>query len=147
MEKGTSAEILAKKFNCSKATIFRTLHKLGYYYHKKPNYNEVIELFNKGKTYLEISILTKIPQWTIERFFQKNNIRKRKIYINHRKDFDIENIKKDYENQVSIQDICKKYNITPTTFYRVKSKYNIETRLQIYYKKSNKKCNDYPKGE
>ena len=49
-----------------------------------------------------------------------------------REDFSIQDIRRDYDAQMTIDAICQKYNITHTTFYRIKKQYDFPTRKQIY---------------
>lgn len=129
---GIIAEEIAKEFNCNKATIFRTLHKLGFYYHKQPNEKEIKNLVLSNKTYKEISGITGIPIWTVERFCQKNNISKRNKYVKYRKDFNEKDVIFDYISNVKIKDICEKYNINEKTIYNIKKRNNIPNRPQVY---------------
>lgn len=125
---GLGAEEIAKEFNCNKATIFRTLHKLGFYYRKKPDEKTLKELVKQGYTYNEISNIMRIPDWTIERYAAKYGITKYKKRCCNRENFDYGGLKKDYYEGIDIKDICKKYDITKTTFYRIKKKMAMENR-------------------
>lgn len=131
-KEGFSAIKLAKEFNCHKATIYRTLHKLGFYYNEKPNINEVKKLVSEGKTNKEIAKILNSKEWTIRRMLRKFNIRRRNIYITKRKYFDYKSLIADYMNNMRIDEICKKYKINSKTLYRVKKEFNIPTRPQVY---------------
>jgi len=64
-EAGMPAQEIADRFNVNKATIFRTLHKLDFYYHA--NHDEIKELFNSGLTNIEIGKLLKCDPLTVTR--------------------------------------------------------------------------------
>ncbi len=49
---------------------------------------------------------------TITRILRKNDIRFHKERIDMRESFDVEAIRVDYENQMTIKDICTKYDIS-----------------------------------
>lgn len=128
---GVSALNLAEYYGVNKATIYRTLHKLGFYYYEVDE--EAIVLAAKaGLRQAEIAEAHGIDKMTVQRILRKNNLRFRKQRIDMREDFPIEEIRKDYNSQISIESICKKYNITKTTFYRIKKQYEFTTRKQIY---------------
>ena len=127
---GLTAEELANEFNCSKATILRTLHKKGLFYYKKLNKETLVALFNQGLAYKEIANQMDIPDWTVERYCKRWGLKRNKRI--DEKLFDYEQLEEDYKNNISIQEICEKYNIGRTTFYRIKSKLGLETRPQVY---------------
>lgn len=129
---GCPATQLAKEFNCNVATIYRTLHKLNFYYNKRPNIKQIEVLVREGKTNKEIAEIVHSKEWTINRMLKKYNIRRRKVYINKRKSFDYESLINDYVNNMKICDICDKYQINEKTIHDIRRKFNIPIRPQIY---------------
>lgn len=132
---GISAKELAKKFNVHKATIYRTLHKLGFYYYK--NDKQILDLVNQGLSNKDISLQLNIDEYSVSRCLTRNNKRKHRIPLNKRENFDYEGLFNDYNNQMPIKNICEKYDISETVLNRVRAKYGIKTRPQIYYKRCN----------
>ena len=128
---GVSASTLAKQYNVNKATIFRTSHKLGFYYYAIDE-QKVIQLACGGMPQTQIAKLLNINTMTVTRILRKNNISFNRARIGTREDFNIEAIREDYINQMTISQICQKYNISKTTFYRTKKTYSFDTRIQIY---------------
>lgn len=130
-KKGDTARDIAKEYGVSYATVLRTLHNEGIWA-IETDYNRIISLFQSGLTYGEIADIMGIDSATVARHLHKNGIRRRKAYMSKRNDFDYVAFSKDYEQQMPIADICKKYNITKTTFYRIKDKLGIKNRPQVY---------------
>lgn len=128
---GTSASELAEYYGVNKATIYRTIHKLGFYYYEVDE-EAIISAAKLGLRQADIAQEYGIDKMTVQRILRKNNVRFHKQRIDMREDFSVEDLRKDYESQMSIEAICKKYNITKTTFYRIKKQYEFSTRKQIY---------------
>ncbi len=128
---GTSAVELAKYYGVNKATIYRTIHKLGFYYYEVDE-DAIISAAKSGLRQADIAKEYGIDKMTVQRILRKNNVRFHKQRIDMREDFPIEDIRRDYDSQIPIESICKKYNITKTTFYRLKKQYDFSTRKQIY---------------
>lgn len=120
------AKTLAALYKVNKATIFRTLHKLGFYYYK--NEPEILKLFELGLTNKDIANKLNCNIATVSRVLLKHNKRQRRIPINKRTDFDYNGLFKDYNNQMPIKDICEKYDIAETTFRRIQEKFGIKNR-------------------
>lgn len=123
-KQGIKAETLAKEYGVCKATIFRTIHDSGYYVRQDPsgcNKENLQSLVEKGLTNLEIANLLGMKQWTIARRLRKYGIRRKRTFINHRPDFDYLGFAKDYRLQMPVKDICTKYNISNSTYQRIKS--------------------------
>lgn len=123
---GTGAQELAELFGVNKATIFRTLHKLGFYYRANPN--EVLRLAQEGKTYKEISELIKCNPTTVQRILHRKGIRRRRIRLKDREDFDYDAMFLDYANGTSVKEISIKYDISETSFHRVRKSKGIPVR-------------------
>ena len=134
---GMSVQELADRFGVHKATISRTLHKLGFYFYGSHE-QEILELGSQGKTNKEIASLLGIHKETVSRCLKNNNMRKHRVPLNKRENFDYESLLRDYENQVPIDDILVKYDISKTTLARLRKQFGIEARKQIYYKKGEK---------
>lgn len=128
---GIPATDLAEYYGVNKATIYRTIHKLGFYYYELEE-DAIIEAAQMGKHQKDIAEEFGINKMTVQRILRRHNVRFHKERIDMRKDFSVEAIRKDYEQQMAIASICEKYNITKTTFYRIKEKYSFSTRKQIY---------------
>lgn len=127
---GMKAEDIAKQLNVHKATVFRTLHKLGFYYHASQE--DILDLAEQGLSNKEIATMLGIHSATISRALNRADKRKHANPIKSRVDFDYEGLKADYYNQLSITTICEKYHITRTTFYRLKTQLSLKSRPQIY---------------
>lgn len=125
---GSSADSLAKRFNVNKATIFRTLHKLGFYYHVDPD--KVLELAESGKSNKEISDILGCHVYTVSRILRKKNRSKHRLPLEKREIFDYNGLFADYRNQMPIPEICKKYDISETVLNRERKKYGIEARTR-----------------
>lgn len=133
---GIDSKQLAKKFGVDYITVLRTLHKLGFYYHDFGiNVKDVIRLVADGKTNVEISEIYGCHPGTISRFLDKNNIRKHNVPSTKREDIDFEKLFVDYNDQMPIKEICKKYNISESAFNRLRNECGISARKQIYMSK------------
>lgn len=131
----TMAEI-AKIFNVDKMTIQRLLRHLNFYY--RPDQNKIIELAKSGLSNRKIAEIIGCHVHTVSRALNRKNCRKRRVPIRCR-DINYDELKADYYNQMTIDDICEKYDISKTTFYRVKKEQNIASRPQIYKSKKQTK--------
>lgn len=127
---GMKPDELALMFNVHKATVLRTLHKLGFRY--RPDQTKIVKLASAGMSNKDIAMIIGCNTETVSRALKRANARKHRIPTKLRDSFDTEEIKNDYENQMAITEICKKYNISSTTFYRIKSKCHFKSRPQIY---------------
>lgn len=125
-QEGYKAQEIADKFQVNKATIFRTLHKLGFYYHI--NQEEVLELREQGYSNIEIGELLNCDPHTVTRRLQKENIRKHRIPLNKRINFDYQGLFNDYQKNMPISEICDKYNLSKTVLWRVLQEHNISKR-------------------
>lgn len=131
---GCTAIELADRFNVHQATILRTLHKLGFYYYRKDN--EIINLAERGLSNKDIADVLNIHPETVSRCLARNNKRKHRLPLNKRADFDYNGLFLDYQNQMPINLICDKYDISETTLGKLRKKYKVETRKQIYKSKT-----------
>ena len=125
----TSIEI-ADIYGVNKATVLRFLHKSGFRYYGA-DVEKIKEMVCLGKTNKDIAKEIGIDKVSVSRILHRNGIRKHKIPVACRKDFDYESLKTDYENQIPIDDICEKYDISRTTFYRIRKNMNFEKREKI----------------
>lgn len=139
-QSGVSAEELAKKFNVHTATIHRTLHKLGFYYHV--NQEEIIQLYNDGLSNQEIADKLGCHKYTVIRALKKHGISRRNQRLDKRIDFDFESMFSDYANQMPIDELCEKYNVTKSVFNRARHEHRIERRKQIYKTKKDNTCQE-----
>ena len=115
---GKGSKEIANILGCHKATVLRTLHKIGFYYHDDVDIKLIEKLFREHKTYKEIVEITGIPLWTIQRRAVKYGINKRKNYLKYLDN--LEKIKKDIKNKKTIRYIMKKYHISRETIKKIK---------------------------
>lgn len=134
-QSGVCAKELAEIFDVSVATILRTLHKLGFYY--RVDQDEIMKLVDGGYSNQEISDMLGCHKYTVSRTLKKHSKPRRKKRLDKREDFDFESMFNDYAEQIPIDELCKKYDITKSTFARARHKYGIPTRKQVYKKKNN----------
>ena len=123
---GYKAQDLAEIFNVCKTTIFRTLHKLNFYYHI--DQNELRALYNEGLSNKEIAEILNCDPDTITRRMQKEGIRKHRIPLNKRENFNYQSMFNDYTNGMIIKDICDKYDLSESVFRRTLKEFNIPNR-------------------
>lgn len=135
-KQGINSKEIAKKLNCNNTTVLRTLHKLGFTYYGKITKETLLNLVLEGKSNQEIADFFNVDKITITRHLDKYGLNKYNKKLNYRDDFDLQELINDYYNQMSISDICKKYTLTKTTFYRIKTNNNLKTRPQIYKTKT-----------
>lgn len=114
---GMCAQELADKFGVNKATVFRTLHKLGFYYHADPD--DVIRLADEGKTYQEIADLLGCHKASVMRKLHQRGIRRRRVRIDKRTDFDFDGMFFDIENGTPVNEISQKYDISESSIHRI----------------------------
>lgn len=127
---GANATEIANKFGVNTATIFRTLDRLGFKF-INTDHGKIISMFEEGVSYKQIAEAVGVDLATVQRHLRADGLRRRKVYTNKRHNFDYESLKNDYNNQMAIADICDKYSITTTTFYRIKDKLSLQTRPHI----------------
>lgn len=130
-QSGINANELAEYYGVNKATIYRTLHKLGFYYNDIDE-DAVVEAAISGTRQEDIAKSFGVNKMTVQRILRKRDVHFHKPRIDMREKFSIEDIRKDYDAQMSIESICKKFDISKTTFYRIKKQYRFQTRKQIY---------------
>lgn len=140
-QSGIGAKEIADMFCVNKATIFRTLHKLGFFY--QTDKNEIIRLSEEGLSNIDIAEKLGCHVATVSRALIKAGKARRKKRIDKRDNFDFDELFNDYNNQMPIDDICSKYNLSKTTFNRIRKEHGIPRRKQIYKKKNTyQECND-----
>ncbi len=127
---GKSIQEMADYFDVHRATISRTLSRLGIKVYLKISESEMKSLIDSGATNKEIAKSFNIDEYTVTRLLKRYHLERYKQPVTKRADFDAEAIHNDYNAQMPISDICKKYNISRTTFYRISSGWNL--RPQIY---------------
>lgn len=125
-QKGIKAQEIADTFGVNKATIFRTLHKLGFYYHVSQE--EIKELFDLGFTNIEIGELLKCDPDTVTRRLQKEGIRKHRLPLNKRENFDYQGLFNDYQNNFPISKLCEKYDLSESVLRRTLKEHSIPNR-------------------
>lgn len=127
---GASPEELSIIFDVNKATIFRTCHKLGFYF--RVDQNEIIELYECGYTNPQIAEILGCHPATVSRALKRTGKRRRRLPLDKRDNFDYNSLFTDYYNQMPMDDICKKYDISKTVFQRCRKDHGIKPREQIY---------------
>ena len=127
---GIQASEIAARFNVNKATVFRTLHKLGFFY--RVSQKEILDMADRGMSNKEIASILKCDLYTVSRALNRAGKRKHRVPTKLRNEFDLQSIVDDYNAQMPIDELCKKHNISKTTFYRIKGQNNFPSRPQIY---------------
>lgn len=135
-QNGVNAKDLAERYGVHKATIYRTLHKLGFFYYVDRS-NEILSLAANGMKNGEIAEEVGCHVYTVCRALNRANARKHRVPINKRQDVDVEAMMLDYAAQMPIQEICEKHGISKTVFYRLKGQAGVQSRPQIYKHKTN----------
>lgn len=130
---GVQAAEIAELLHVNPATILRTLHKLGFRYW--PNQDEIVQLADSGMSNAEIAASIGCHIQTVSRALGRKGHRKHKLPTSKRNGFDGQAIMSAYQSQIPIDEICSTFDISRTTFYRIKDQYNIPTRKQIYQTK------------
>lgn len=125
---GVTAEEIGKKFSVNKATVFRTLHKLGFYYHV--NQKEIIKLVEAGMTNKEIAETLGCHSYTVTRAMHRCGMKRRNERINKRVDFDYDVVYRDYVSQMPMETLCAKYQISRTVFHRCRKERGLPVRPQ-----------------
>lgn len=133
---GVDAKELAARYGVHKATIYRTLHKLGFFYYADHS-EEILFLAASGLKNEQIAEQIGCHIYTVYRALNRANARKHRMPIKKRKDIDIGVVMADYTAQMPIREICKKHGISKTVFYRIKEQTGVKSRPQIYKYKTN----------
>lgn len=128
VKNGFSRKEIGLIFNISENTVSKVIHKHGCYYPTKVDIKEISKLYDEGLSLKEISQKTGFHKRVIGKNLNKNGKRYERTFMKYRDDFDVESFRKDYEMQMPIKDICKKYNMTKNTVYRTRKKYEIPKR-------------------
>lgn len=128
---GIPATELARIFAVNIATVYRTLHKLGFYYNDRDE-EAIISDIMSGMKQRDVADKYDVDKVTVQRILRKNGIRLHRERVDMRDTIDIEQIRADYQSQLTIEQICQKHNLSKTTFYRLKKQYAFQTRTQIY---------------
>lgn len=133
---GVDAKELAARYGVHKATIYRTLHKLGFFYYADRS-EEILSLAASGTSNEKIAEQVGCHTYTVCRVLDRAGKRKHRVPIKNRSDIDFNDAMRDYTAQMPIHDICEKYGISKTTFYRIKRQVGVKSRPQIYKYKTN----------
>lgn len=137
-ESGVSAQKIAERFHVHRATIQRTLHRVGIYTSKKVPEKELLEMFERDIPIKDIAAHFGVDDYSITRRLKTFGKQRYKTRFSTRNSDEIaEEIRQDYEGQMTIENICQKYNISKSTFYRISKKYQFSIRPQIYTSKKN----------
>lgn len=126
-KEGLTAQELSVTFNVCKATIFRTLHKLGFYFHV--NQEDIKELYKEGFSIKDIAEILNCDEYTITRRLQKENIRTHRLPLSKRENFDYNGLFSDYKSGIPIKDICYKYDLSESVLRRTLKENNIPNRI------------------
>lgn len=121
-KKGWSSEDIASLYGVHKMTILRTVHGSGYYVRDHLDKNELQNLVNEGLTNQEIANKLHTKKWTVQRRLHDYGIRRKRVFIEQRKDFDWDSFISDIHNGASTTEMCQKYNLSKTTYLRQKQK-------------------------
>ena len=127
---GMTTKEIAAVLRVNHATVIRTLHKLGFYYHVSQD--EILRLAESGMKNTEIAKVLNCHTETVTRALKRSGNRKHRVPVKLRDDLDISALIDAYNSQVPIGELCDRFDITKTTFYRLKDKYGFATRPQIY---------------
>lgn len=133
-KEGMNSFEIGEIYNVNHITILRTVHGCGFYVHDNLEEEKLKELVSQGYTNQEIADLLGSKKWTVERFLKKYGIRRKRIPLCNRKDFDWDGIKSDLQNNLPTSIILEKYDISRGTLGRIKDKIKQEQSI---------KCNDY----
>lgn len=134
VDEGKTSKEIGKYFDVSGATIMRVLHGRGIYFADQIDEELLTLLFYAKLNNKQIAYLMNSHDWTIVRRLRKLGLRrKRKKYL-YRTDLNYEDMKRDHDMGMRIEDIAKKYDIDPKTYWTLK---------HIYEKEQLEKCNDY----
>jgi len=130
-KEGKTSSELAIIFGVHKATILRTLHKLGFYYNGNVTKEILQKLINEGYSNSDMAIKLSVDKMTISRLRGKYNLKAYNKKVNLRDDFDLNLFKFDYENGMKRVDLCLKHNVTNTTMNRIATTNNFKNYLSI----------------
>ena len=133
---GHTVKEIAKHFHVNSATVSRTLSRLGIKMNRRLSKECLEELLAKGVSNSDIAKMYSVNEYTVTRALQRYGMQRHKTCVKKRQDFNPDEIHADYLNQMSIDEICEKYDISRTTFYRIKDSGEWELRPQIYKHKT-----------
>lgn len=137
VKSGLSFKDVAFIFGVNKITIERICHNNNYYI-LNIDLDKLQELYYKDYKYEKIAEILNVDKATVMRNLHKLGLYRKRKCIKRRDNFNYDELKKDYYNQMSIDKICDKYNISKTSFYRIKNELQLHNRPQIYKHKT--KC-------
>ena len=89
---------------------------------------DIISEFNLGFTNIEIGELLNCDPDTVTRRLQKEGIRKHRLPLNKRKNFDYQGLFNDYQNNFPISKLCEKYDLSESVLRRTLKEHNIPNR-------------------
>lgn len=129
-KQGKTAIEISKLYSVHKMTVLRTLHNLGFWYYGM-NLELLKDMVEKGKTNKEIANAFGISVKSVPRVLDRNGMRKNNKPFRQREDIDFSELKSDYQNQMTINDICRKHIISRSTFYRITKELGLPKRTKI----------------
>ena len=121
-KEGKNSHEIGEIYKVDNVTILRTIHGCGFYLHDMLDEDKLRELVEQNYTNQEIADILDSKPWTVQRFLKRYGIRRRKIYLCDRDDFDWDGIEEDLKNKVSTNVILEKYDITKKTLGRIREK-------------------------
>ena len=129
-KRNVTAKDIADIFGVNKVTVFRTLHKLGFYYHVTPS--DILELDDKHLSITEIADALGCHKDTVSRCLKKNNRRRHKEPFRTRTDIDYGALIFDYECYMPIEELCEKYRLSKSVLYRLFKIMRVRPRDEVY---------------
>lgn len=122
-EQGYKAKEIADMYGVCSATIMRTIHGSGYYVHDQLDKEKLQELVNQGLTNQQIADKLGSKEWTIVRRLHDYGIRRRKIYLKDRTNFNYDAFYNDVNEGLSIKRLANKYDINEKAVSKLKNEY------------------------
>lgn len=118
-EKGVSSKEIANIYDVSPHTILRTVHDVGYYPQIYPNAtkDDLQRYVDEGLSNKEIGMIYHCHPDSIKRYLKKFNIRRRKVYLNHKENFDWNIFYQDIQTMTK-EEVCDKYDILESTYLK-----------------------------
>lgn len=129
-KQGKAAIEISELYSAHKMTVLRTLHNLGFWYYGM-NLELLKDMVEKGKSNKDIANAFGISAKSVPRILDRNGMRKNNKPFKQREDIDFSELKSDYQNQMAIDDICNKHNVSRSTFYRIAKELNLPKRPKI----------------
>lgn len=137
IEGGYTYKEIRKKFNISNNVITNIKLKYNLNYKAMIKHpivemrkytKEIIEYYNKGLSNKEIGKIFNVDKDLIGKILIENNIKREREWLKNRNNFNYYELIHDYYKGMDLTELYKKYNISRSTFYRIKSKYYVVNR-------------------